>query len=278
MQTRDMEPSGTQCLDRAIAILLELAEQSPVGQRLCDISRAIDVPRPTVHRILKRLSTSGLVLQERGTHLYKIGPFAHHLDSLDSRKSMLCHVAQQSLERVASETGATTLLFTRNGRFSTCAARVDGIDGDHPAFGRVGVGGLLGPTAGSIAILARLHNSQIEDVLHENEYMIVHLGHTKLDTIWKRINETRRRGVCISRGDFVEGITSVAAPIQAGAQGCFASICVVTARAEVSDTEISRFREILIAEATIIGELLGRENGRLESAAFHRAGRLEQVQ
>lgn len=84
--------NGAQCLDRALAILVELAERSPIGCRLKEMSEFTGVPRPTVHRVLTRLVAAGLAMQERGTRLYKVGPFFHTLQSMNSRNRVLSEI------------------------------------------------------------------------------------------------------------------------------------------------------------------------------------------
>lgn len=243
---------GTQCLDRAISILVELAEQSPVGQRLVDIAEATRVSRPTAHRILKKLSDSGLVVQERGTHRYKIGPLGHRLDTLDARNTRFVARSRPGLERIAAETGLTTLLATRNGRFCALVARVDGAEGNHPAYGKSGTSGILGPTALGVAILARLRDEQVDDILFENEWTIAYLGHSTLDLIWTKIREARASGYSISCGQFVEGVTSVAVPIVSPSGHCHASIAVVSAKGEALAANAAAVASVLQREARLI--------------------------
>ncbi|MBX3529380.1 MAG: helix-turn-helix domain-containing protein [Rhizobiaceae bacterium] len=244
---------GTQCLDRAISILVELAEQSPVGQRLADIAESTHISRPTAHRILKKLSGSGLVVQERGSHRYKIGPLAHTIDALDSRNGSLLEWAQPRLERIAADTGMTALLVTRHGRFATCSGRVDGRAGDHPSFGKVGTVGLLGPSAAGIAILSQLSDAQIEDILYLNEWMIVHLGRATMEIVWRLIRSTRRDGFCTTHGTFIEGVSSIAAPVISGSGRCDVALAVVTAD-EAALTKSSRnISRLLLGEAEMLG-------------------------
>jgi len=252
-QSKTEAARGTQCLDRAISILLELAEQSPIGQRLVDIAEATHVSRPTAHRILKKLSDSGLVVQERGTHRYKIGPLGHRLDALDARGTRFVETCRPGLERIAAETGLTTLLGTRNGRFCACVARVDGAEGDHPAFGKPGTSGILGPTALGVAILSQLRDEQVEDILFEHEWTIAYLGHATLQLIWTKIRETRVNGYSLSSSDFVDGVTSVAVPIVARPGHCHASVAVVSSQPGSLVANAAAVAAILARETKLIG-------------------------
>lgn len=249
-RTRDQ---GTQCLDRAISILVELAEQSPVGQRLADIAESTHISRPTVHRILKRLSGSGLVVQERGSHRYKIGPLAHAIDSLDCRNGNLLEAAQARLERIAAASGMTALLVTRHGRFATCSARVDGAAGDHASFGKVGMVGLLGPSAAGIAILSQLTDAQIEDILYLNEWVIVHLGRATMEGVWRLIRTTRKQGYCVTHGDFIEGVSSIAAPVVYPSGRCDVALAIVTADL-TAFTRSTAMARLLVSEAELLAD------------------------
>jgi DNA-binding IclR family transcriptional regulator len=255
---RRNDAEGTQCLDRAIAILMKLASQSPVGCRLIDIAGATGVTRPTVHRILKKLTLVGLVVQERGTHLYKLGAFAHAIEA-GAAQSVLADISGASLARIAAETGQTALLESRSGRFCVCSNRVDGADSEilrNPAVGQIGRGGLLGPSAGSIAILAGLYDEQIDDILFDNEWMISRYAGIELDTYRSLIEQTRENGFCYTRGEFVSEVSGVAAAIPAPKGQAFAALSIVGSMSSIIPSVARQIAKILAEEAEVVAKQL----------------------
>lgn len=270
--------SGTQCLDRAIAILKDLASQSPIGCRLADIAEATGTARPTAHRILKKLVQSDLVTQERGTHLYKLGPFGFAIES-GPRPEQLIRISRPGLERVAAETGLIALLISRNGRLSLCCDRVDGTAGAkirHPAIGQAGHGGLLGPSAGGVAILASLHDAQIDDILFENEWMMFGYSYGRIsrEALLSMIAATRRDGYCHTRGEFVADIGSVAVAVPAATGRTFAALAVVGMASDLTPEVAQKVVAFLKREAGAIADAWakkrrGRSNpGQRQLVAF----------
>lgn len=254
---------GTQSLDRALTILVELSERSPVGCSLKEMAEVTGIPRPTVHRLLSRLLSSGLVMQERGTRLYKIGPFFHTIEAFNSRNRRLAEVGIASLERLTARFGVTTLLIGRSGRFAQCCARVVCDEQALPAMARLGEDSLLGTSAAGIVILAGLHEEQVEDILFENRWMIVHYGRHDLDKVQEMVETTRRLGYCIANETFVPDIWAMASAIPAPLGRSFAAISIVTdARHAPGSAEIGAMSTMLQQEGRRIAELL-REQGLL---------------
>src|SRR5260221_9817039 len=56
---------GTQTIRRCVAILNLLAANNRLGMRLVDVYRALDLSRPTVHRMLQGLDAESLVRQDQ---------------------------------------------------------------------------------------------------------------------------------------------------------------------------------------------------------------------
>lgn len=266
---------GTQCLDRAIAILTDLASQSPVGTRLLDIAMATGIARPTARRILKRLMEAGLVVQENRTHLYKLGAFAHAID-LGLPQGALIEVSRPSLELIVRETGQTVLLVSRSGRYSVCCDRIDGVDpaiSNNPSIGHVGQAGLLGPSASSVAILASLHDAQIDDILFDNEWMLSRYGGLDLSILQAMIERTRARGYCHSMGEFVPGISGVGVAVPTPRGQTFASLSIVGS-VEVVTPEMARTcSDLLHREAALIADaLMSRQRGARPPVSLAAAG------
>ncbi|CAN5557782.1 IclR family transcriptional regulator [soil metagenome] len=109
--------------DRVLAVLTELAAQ-PEGVSLDDISRAVDSPKPTVHRALAALRRAGLATQDARGH-YVLGDeflrmaFAHHEARPD-------HVRVHGiLNRLAERFGETTHYAVLDGTTVVYRSKVD---------------------------------------------------------------------------------------------------------------------------------------------------------
>ncbi len=113
--------------DRVLAVLAELARH-PGGIALDDLSRAVDSPKPTVHRALASLRAAGLAAQDHPGH-YVLGDeflrlaFAHHEARPD-------HVrVEPLLRRLAERYGETTHYAVLDGPDVVYRAKIDPVGG-----------------------------------------------------------------------------------------------------------------------------------------------------
>ena len=113
--------------DRVLAVLVELARHA-AGIGLDDLSRAVDSPKPTVHRALGSLRAAGLATLDRPGH-YVLGDeflrlaFAHHEARPD-------HVrVEPVLHMLAERYGETTHYAVLDGPDVVYRAKVDPVGG-----------------------------------------------------------------------------------------------------------------------------------------------------
>ncbi len=148
---------GVQSLDRAVAILTCLGQSGKAGLRLIDIQRAVGLKHPTAHRLLASLIEHGLVACNEGTRTYRLGWETALLGWSAARGGYdLREVAQDSMERLARETGVTAVLCACSGNELVC---IDRKTGDYPIkvfTVEIGIRRPLGVGAGSIAVLASM--------------------------------------------------------------------------------------------------------------------------
>jgi DNA-binding IclR family transcriptional regulator len=131
-------PAGVRLVgsDRVLAVLIELAKY-PQGVRLDDLARAVDSPKPTVHRALASLRRAGLAGQDGRGH-YVLGDeflrmaFAHHEARPDQIR------VQPILEQLAQRFGETVHYAVMDGRWVVYRAKVD------PAAGAVKLTSTIG--------------------------------------------------------------------------------------------------------------------------------------
>jgi DNA-binding IclR family transcriptional regulator len=105
---------GTQAIDRAIAILFAFTHDAP-EHKMTALSRALNLNKSTVHRLLSALGRAGLVRRNERTGGYRLGPAAldlgaRFLGTLDLRTE-----ARPHLERLAREHGESVNLAVLDG-------------------------------------------------------------------------------------------------------------------------------------------------------------------
>ena len=270
MEGHDAPQSGTQGLDRAMTILGELAAQSPLGMRLVDLSRAARLTRPTTHRILQSLRRVGLVVQESSGRRYKLGSLALAMESAAPPR-LLIEAARAPMLEIREETGRMSLLTSRQGRFGLVAACVPG-DGAwinaNRSVAKVGYVSLLGASAASLAIFSRLHDAQVEEILFANEWNVLVRGGLTFEALMSKVAQARARGYAHTRGDFIEGIGALSAPVHARGGHCYAGLTLLAPAAEMTPELAERLAPRLIARARAIAEDL--DDRRAAGAPAHR--------
>ncbi len=94
----------TRAVDRAAQILLALASGTPrLG--VSQIAELVDIPKPTVHTMLRTLERHGLVVQETGGGKYALGPAVLQLGNAYLDGSELRARSASWAERLARQTG-----------------------------------------------------------------------------------------------------------------------------------------------------------------------------
>lgn len=101
------EPSDTGTVQRLLTLLLALGEQErwPLGE----LSRSLDLPRATTHRLLGLCKPLGFVAQDPDGR-YAVGPGLHRLAGRLSARLPFERIARPILERLCAEAGETALL------------------------------------------------------------------------------------------------------------------------------------------------------------------------
>jgi IclR family acetate operon transcriptional repressor len=118
--------SSFQVLDRTFRILEVFSESRPEWSTT-DISRALGLPVPTVHRILGALKRLGYVSQHADTRRFRLGVAALDLGERARAVADLRPVAIGPLRRLSGATGETALLtvLTPERDRSVCLERVE---------------------------------------------------------------------------------------------------------------------------------------------------------
>jgi DNA-binding IclR family transcriptional regulator len=213
---RGKENTGPRLVDRAAAILLSYSFGQPL-LTLAQLAQAAKLPKPTAYRIVSALVANGLMRQTEDGR-YELGFRLFELGSIVQSRLVLASLAEGAVQTLADETGETVLLAQAEWSSNelVIVAKIDAI---HP----VGVLSPLGrrsPIAlGCLgkAVLAGLPDHLRKDVLgklpirRHTERTLVNLRALKGD-----LDETHERGYALEEGEYLIGVSGVAAPIHLG--------------------------------------------------------------
>lgn len=195
------EPSGTQSIERAAALLRLLAGARNRGAGLSELVDGSRLAKPTCRRILLALIEAGLVEQNGTTRRYYLGPEAYVLGVVAAERYGIHRLAAEGVQRLAHDTGDAAFLQVRRDLAVVCIQREDG---DYPIRSHVLATGdrhPLGIGAGGIALLAALSDEEVETVFGLNAAILAErYPGIPQSLIREQIAEARETGWGINRG------------------------------------------------------------------------------
>ncbi|WP_195760710.1 IclR family transcriptional regulator [Agromyces kandeliae] len=204
--------TGTQSVDRALQVLLQVAESPPPGLTLAACSSILGYSKPTTMRILRTLEARQFLRFDDELGVYTLGLAtvqlgAEYLNRLDLRRAAL-----PSMRALVEETQETAHLGVLSG---TDVVYIELVDSPHPVrvFSRVGTAVPAYATAIGKAILAWTPESTRS--AHVPQPLVARTPYT-IDSeaaLEADLAETRERGYAIDDQENREGIRGFAAPV-----------------------------------------------------------------
>jgi DNA-binding IclR family transcriptional regulator len=203
-----------QSVDRAIDLLFHLhGEREPRG--VSEIARALALPKSTVHRLLRALARRGLVEQEAGGR-YAPGARLVGLGLGAQERDPVVGVARPVLEEEAQALGETVFLTAPRGAGMIVLDKAEG-RGFLRAAPRLGEQVPLHATAvGKLAFAFAPERFPLEGAGLE--------GFTERtlrdrEVLRAEVERARKQGFAENHGEWIEGLSVVAAPVLLDAPG-----------------------------------------------------------
>ena len=244
--------TGTQLLDRAVAILKYLGEVDSRGAKASELADATGLTASTAHRIISGLERHGLIERERSTKRYRLGLSlfvlgAQAADGTGFRR--LCHPA---LLRLAAETGDTVFLMARSGFNTVCVDRQEGDYMIDSLTGNVGGQIPLGVGPASQAILAFLPPDEADVIVKANEPLYGKYNTLSAEEVRDQLPEIRKRGYAFDHGRLVEGISAIAVPVLPQGREVVGSIAINMTSARLLPDRLESLLQLLRKEVAEI--------------------------
>lgn len=229
--TNERRPSF-QVLERTFAIL-DMFDEERSEWSATDIARSLELPIPTVHRILTALRQRGYVSQHDETKRFRLGVAALQLGDRARAVVDLRSVALPSLRHLSKATGETALLTVLTPRRdrAVCLERVETA---HPLRLSVTPGRQLPLHAGASqkALLAYLGDQEVEQVIAAGLEHLCHATISDPRMLRDELSTIRRRGWASSLEETNIGVWGIAVPVvnTRGEAACAVGIAGPSAR------------------------------------------------
>lgn len=251
-----VETTGAQTVTRAIRALKLIARQTYTGMRLVDLSRELQLERPTAHRLLKALMSEGMLIQDPATRRYTLGPLVFELGLASAHQFNLCDLCAPVLDDLAERTGDTSFLFVRSGNDAVCLSRVQGKYPIQTPAVPVGSRQPLGVNAGGLALLSSLSDAEVTQVLAAVGPRLSVYGDLDADEIRKHCKRTQSDGYAWIANRAVPGVSAVGLPINSSNGIAIAAITVAATQTRMTPARVATILPLLRHAVHDITQLL----------------------
>jgi DNA-binding IclR family transcriptional regulator len=251
-----VKPSGTQTIQRASMLVRLIASRSRTGMRLADVVQHCKLERPTVHRILKCLVEEGFLMQDPDTHHYLLGPLIFELGLASSPQFNLVDICRPSLQRIADKTGDTVFLSVRSGYDSVCLDRREGAFPIKALTLEIGARRPLGVGAGGLALLLRLSDDAVEEIVRSNAKRLGTFHKLTVPMLHKALKRSQQLGYALNDSHIVAGATTLGLPIVNRYGHPFAALTIAAISSRMTARRQAELVAVLRAEIAAIERAL----------------------
>lgn len=208
MDTSEIEPaaSGPRTLRRGLLVLRTLEAHEESGLSVTGLARLTGLQRPTIYRLLSALVEEGFVKPVNGTKLFACAkPIAASSVQEDPRITLAFPVMQ----KLAAATGDAVFLVVRDGYESLSLWREIGPYPVQILATFAGKRQPLGVGSGGMALLARLDDDTVDEIILQNSRHIEQYGGMSTREMRQLVQNTRTRGYSVVGNYAVRGALGV---------------------------------------------------------------------
>jgi IclR family KDG regulon transcriptional repressor len=235
--------------------LLEALVRSGQPRRLTELARQLSLTKPNVYRLLSTLTVLGYVKKDPLNSLYSPTLKLWEMGSLLVRDVDLVSVASPRLRLLSDEARESLQLAVFDAGF---VVYVDKVDSHHALKAMTSIGARVPATvtATGKAMLAWLPSEALDLAFqHTKRYTPLTLIRRK--DIERDLEETRKRGYSINRGEFRAGVCGIGVPLRDRGGNVVASIGVWGAEKDILGAHREELARLAIAAARDVSRQLG---------------------
>ena len=255
---RQASAIGTEGATRvADVLLLFLGDSHELG--VTQVARELDTSKAVVHRVLQSMVNRGLLVQDPGNRMYRLGPAAVAIGARALRDCDLRSVAEPILSSLRDATSETTTLSQRNGHDR---AYIVQFPSPQEIKMLVEIGRTFPLHAGSSSkvILANLGAAEQVDVVKGALEQLTPQTVIDPQELAVELEHIRQQGYAVSRGERQPGAGAVAAPVFDFAGNVVGAISVCGPSQRFDELTVARLIPQVSAAAAAISEGMGWAN------------------
>lgn len=247
--------TGTQSIERALTLLLEIAAHNRTGSRLLDLATRSGLQRPTVHRMLKCLTQENMVQQDDKSHRYYLGPMVFELGLTAAPRFNLREICHPAMMRIAEATGDTVFLTQRSGLDTVCLDRQEGAFPIKTFTLEIGMRRPLGVGTGSLAILSALPDEEVKHVIASNAPRLAEYGLTTT-SLHAQVKRAQKLGYAVREMPTLAGVRSVGQALYNQSAVPFAALSISAIASRMSEKRVTELGTLLKNEKRLVEKQL----------------------
>jgi DNA-binding IclR family transcriptional regulator len=241
--------AGSQSIHRAIGALKRVSRHMPIGLRVVDLANEMNLERPTAHRILKALVAEGMLIQRPGTRRYALRPVLFEMGLASTQPFNVREACAPILERLARSTGDAAFIFVRHNNDAICLSRVHGSFRIQTPVVPIGSRQPLGVSAGGLALLSCLSETELDEVLQAVDPRLGIYGNLDATEMVDHYNRARECGYAWISNCAMPGISGLGLPVLGSDGMPIAAITVATTQARMTNPHLAEILPLLTAAA-----------------------------
>jgi len=259
---KKMNEEYMKSLEKIIKILDYLSDVER-GAGITELSLELNLPKSTVHRILKNLSRYSVVEKEDETSRYKIGLRLFKYSNSLLRSFDLRQMVKPILKKVCNETQETTFLTVWRNNQGLC---IDSISSSRSTnthlFVEIGREMPFHCTASSKILLANQSIEDIKRIINKKNFLRYTPNTiTDHEKLLIHLLDIKNKDYAICDEELEEGIKAIAAPIKNINGKTVASITITGLAKRISSSNMERLIKIVTNSAQEISKKLGHKDG-----------------
>ncbi len=226
-------------LERALDILECFTAENNHKQGLASLVKATELPKATVHRMVKNLERRGYLAYDKESETYRLGYRVLLLSTAYLHNLEIRSVALPYMKELRDQTSESVSLWIEKNDLRVCVERVQS---EEPLRQVLYVGDTfpLGKGASGKLLLAYRNNPVDDAKLPPNEAELI-----------------RSRGFSYSDSERSRGISAVAAPIYSSSGTVIACLSLSGPSSRFDNANASAFSQLVIKYAQLVSRDLG---------------------
>ncbi len=232
------------------------------------VAREVDMPKSTVHRILRVLDQHGFLAQDISSRRFRLGLTVLELGRRAREGLELRKIALPIMEEVATLSGETVLLqvVSPEGDRVVCIERVQHRQGLRLIL-EVGATAPLYAGCSSKVLLAFMGKEAIDNVLSGNLVPLAPNTPTNPAKIREQLEDIRRNDYAVSFEETDAGVAGVSVPVRDYLDSVVAGLSISGPLMRVNRETIDRYIDIAQTGARRISAALGHKAENLVATA-----------